>query len=90
MAEQKKAVATKAAPSKGTKFLDWCKALPGKIAKPFKDMANEMKRVTWPTKRKLIIYSVIVLVFMVCMGIVIGLFDLGGSALIRVLGNINA
>ena len=51
-------------------------------------MYYELKRVTWPTKRKLIVYSVIVLVFMLLMGIVIGLFDLGASALVRALGSV--
>lgn len=68
-----------------TKFLNWCKALPKRIATPFKNMAHELKLVTWPTKRKLIIYSIAVLVFMLFMMIVIGLFDLGSSTLVRAL-----
>ena len=89
MAEEKKvdqAVAKKDAAqtetSKVNKFVSWCKKLPARIAKPFKNMWNELKRVTWPTKRKLIVYSVAVLAVMVLMGIVIGLFDMGASALV--------
>lgn len=89
MAEEKKvAVAKKADPSKMDKFVSWCKALPAKIAKPFKNMWYELKKVTWPSKHKWLVSSLIVLVFMFCMAIVIGLFDLGSSTLIRVLGNI--
>ncbi|MBR2287175.1 MAG: preprotein translocase subunit SecE [Clostridia bacterium] len=87
MAEEKK-VAAKAQPTKWQKFVAGVKRLPQTIAKPFKEMYYELKRVTWPTKRKLIVYSIIVLVFMLFMGIVIGLFDLGASALVKALGNI--
>ena len=92
MAEEKKATVKKAADqeaSKGSKFINWCKKLPQRIAKPFRNMWNEVtKRVTWPTKRKLIIYSCVVLVFMLCMGIIIGAIDLGASALVRALGGV--
>ena len=56
-----------------------------RISKPFKNMFYELKKVTWPSKQKLIAYSVIVLVFMLFMGIVIGLLDMGASALIKLL-----
>lgn len=92
MAEENKAVAAqekktpaKQANSKGNKFLNWCKRLPSRIATPFKNMWYELKKVTWPTKRKLWVYSVVVLVFMLFMSIVIGLLDMGASALIRLL-----
>ncbi len=87
MSEAKKETKKEAvqAESKGGKFINWLKNLPQNIAKPFRNMWNELKRVTWPSKRKLIIYSCVVLVFMLFMGIVIGLFDLGASALVRVV-----
>ena len=92
MAEEKKAVAeqekkapAKQAGTKGNKFVAWCKRLPSRIATPFKNMWYELKKVTWPTKRKLWVYSLVVLVFMLFMSIVIGLLDMGASALIRLL-----
>ena len=85
MAEENKAVAKKAEPSKMQKFLNWWKRLPGRIAKPFKNMYYELKKVTWPSKRKLIVCSVTVLVFMLFMGVVIGLLDMGASALVKLL-----
>ena len=85
MAEENKAVAKKAEPSKMQKFLNWWKRLPGRIAKPFKNMFYELKKVTWPSKRKLIVCSVTVLVFMLFMGVVIGLLDMGASALVKLL-----
>ena len=71
--------------SKLSKILNWFKNLPKRIAKPFRNMYYELKKVTWPSKEKLITYSIIVLVFMLFMGIVIGLLDTGASALVRKL-----
>ena len=92
MAEEKKEVATQEAkapaqkaPSKMDKFVSWCKRLPSRIAKPFKNMWYELKKVTWPSKRKLFVCSVTVLVFMLFMGVVIGLLDMGASALVKLL-----
>jgi len=81
MADEKK---TEKKPSDKS-FLDKVKGFFLSIPKPFKRMYNELKLVTWPTKRKLIIYSAVVLVFMLFMMVVIGLFDLGSSALIRLI-----
>ena len=94
MAEEKKAVAE--APKKEVKddskkkngFLAKCQQLPAKIGKAFKNMYYELKKVTWPSKRKWLVYSGVVLVFMLCMAIVIGLFDMGASALVRWLGTL--
>ena len=75
----------KSGESRLSKILNWFKTLPTRISKPFKNMYYELKKVTWPSKEKLIAYSVIVLVFMLFMGIVIGLLDMGASALVRML-----
>ena len=71
--------------SKVSKILAWFKNLPQRISKPFKNMFFELKKVTWPSKQKLIAYSIIVLVFMLFMGVVIGLLDMGASALVKLL-----
>ena len=71
--------------SKLSKIISWFKNLPKRISKPFKNMYYELKKVTWPSKEKLIAYSVIVLVFMLFMGVVIGLLDMAASALVRLL-----
>ena len=75
----------KSGESRLSKILNWFKTLPARISKPFKNMYYELKKVTWPSKEKLIAYSIIVLVFMLFMGIVIGLLDMGASALVRML-----
>ena len=91
MSETKKAVESaekavrKTGESKLGKFFSWLAKLPKRIAKPFKNMYYELKKVSWPSKEKLIAYSIIVLVFMLFMGIVIGVLDLGASALVSKL-----
>ena len=84
-AEKTEKAVKKSGESKLSKILNWFKTLPKRISKPFKNMYYELKKVTWPSKEKLIAYSVIVLVFMLFMGIVIGLLDMGASALVRML-----
>ena len=84
-AENTEKAVKKTGESKLSKILSWFKNLPQRIAKPFKNMYYELKKVTWPSKEKLIAYSIIVLVFMLFMGVVIGLLDMGASALIRML-----
>ena len=63
----------------------WFKALPKKIGKSFKDMWSELKKVTWPSKQELINYSLVVFAFMIVMAIIIGLFDAGSGALVRLI-----
>ena len=84
-AEKTEKAVKKAESGKLSKILAWFKNLPQKIAKPFKNMYYELKKVTWPSKHKLITYSIIVLLFMLFMGVVIGLLDMGASALIKML-----
>jgi len=55
------------------------------IAKAFKNMFFELKKVTWPTKNEVINYCVVVFVFMIAMGVLIGLFDLGAGALVDLI-----
>lgn len=86
MADEKKTV--KENPGKGSKFVAFFKNLPQNIATPFKNMWHELKKVTWPTKQDLIKYSCIVLLFMVFMGIVIGLLDLGSSRLVTAISSL--
>ena len=71
--------------SRLSKILNWFKNLPKRIAKPFRNMYYELKKVTWPSKEKLIAYSIIVLVFMLFMGVVIGLLDMGATTLVKML-----
>ena len=84
MAEEKKTPA-KVEESKLTKVLNWFKTLPARIAKPFKNMVAELKKVTWPSREKLLNYTAIVVLFMVFMIVVIGLIDLGATQLVKLI-----
>ena len=84
-AEKTEKAVTKSGEGKLSKIIEWFKTLPKRISKPFKNMFYELKKVTWPSKKKLINYSVIVLLFMLFMGIVIGLLDAGATTLINLL-----
>ncbi|MHC1786700.1 MAG: preprotein translocase subunit SecE [Christensenellales bacterium] len=87
---EKKKVPSKAAgadkkPNFLQKVLDFFVKLPKRVAQPFKNMWRELKKVTWPTRKDLLNYTLIVLAFMAFMGAVIGLLDLGSSKLIALL-----
>ena len=82
MADESKNVQKKAKDNFFTRFCNWWVRLFQRIVTAFKNMWYELKKVTWPTKRKWYIYSVIVLVFIVCMSLVIGLLDMGASGLV--------
>ena len=84
-AEKTEKAVKKSGESKLSKILSWFKNLPKRIAKPFRNMYYELKKVTWPSKEKLIAYSIIVLVFMLFMGVVIGLLDMGATTLVKML-----
>lgn len=68
-----------------TKLINFFKKLPGAIARPFKNMWHELRKVTWPSRSDVVKYSLIVLAFLVFMGAVIGLLDLGSTTLVKVI-----
>ena len=84
-AEKTEKAVKKSGESKLSKIISWFAKLPARIAKPFRNMYYELKKVTWPSKEKLIAYSIIVLVFMLFMGVVIGLLDMGATTLVKML-----
>ena len=59
-----------------------------RIGRFFKNMWHELKKVTWPTGMELAKYSLVVFVFMVIMGVIIGLMDFGSGALIDLIVNL--
>ena len=52
---------------------------------PFKNMVSELKKVSWPNRKDLTNYSIVVISFMLLMAVLIGLLDLGTSTLLRSL-----
>lgn len=55
------------------------------VGRFFLNMKHELKKVTWPTKKEMINYSVVVFVFMIIMTIVIGVFDFAASWLVDLI-----
>ena len=55
------------------------------IGRSFKNMFHELKKVSWPSKKELLNYSVVVFIFMIIMGIIIGVIDLGAGALVDLI-----
>ena len=62
----------------------------GKVKKYFKDLKSEFKKVIWPSKKKLINNTSVVLVSIVVMGIFVGLLDTGLFKLLQLIVNIGA
>ena len=45
------------------------------ITQFLRDTKSEMKQVKWPSRRRLIIYTVVVIIFSLGLGYVLGAFD---------------
>ena len=50
-----------------------------------KSTKHELKKVTWPTKKEMVNYSLVVFAFMIVMTILIGLFDFAAGALVDLI-----
>ena len=82
---EKKAAAKNAKPNIFVRFGKGCVKLVKKIGNAFKNMWRELRKVTWPSREKLVNYSTIVVLFIVFMMVVIGLLDLGASQLVNLI-----
>jgi preprotein translocase subunit SecE len=59
----------------------------GRIALFFRQTVAELRKVIWPTRKELISYTWIVLVFVVTMGIIIGILDFAfAKGVLKVFG----
>jgi preprotein translocase subunit SecE len=56
-----------------------------KIARFFKDVVVELKKVTWPSRKNLISYTIAVIVFVVIMMAIIYGIDSGAAAAIKAI-----
>ena len=68
-----------------SRAVDFCKALPKRIAGAFKNMVAELKKVAWPSKKDLINYSIIVIGFVVVLAVIVGLLDTASSFVVKQL-----
>ncbi len=86
---EKKAVVKKKTEQKKANVLtrvgNWFTRVFKGIVAAFKNMWRELRKVTWPTREKLVSYSGIVVLFIVFMMIVIGLLDTGASQLVNLI-----
>ena len=68
-----------------TRAKNWIVALPGRIANAFKNMAAELKKVAWPSRKDLVNYSIVVIAFVVALAVIVGLLDTASSFLVKQL-----
>ena len=88
MAEEKK---TNAAPAKAVTAVKKDDTKPGffkRVAKWFREMKSELKKVVWPTGKQLFNNTLISVVVMVASAIVLWGFDMLASGLVHALINI--
>ena len=88
MAEEKK---TNAAPAKAVTAVKKDDAKPGffkRVAKWFREMKSELKKVVWPTGKQLFNNTLISVIVMVASAIVLWGFDMLASGLVHALINI--
>ena len=88
MAEEKK---VNAAPAKAVTAVKKDDSKPGffkRVAKWFREMKSELKKVVWPTGKQLLNNTVVSVVVMVASAIVLWGFDMLASGLVHALINI--
>ena len=64
---------------------DFVVSLPGRVANAFKNMVAELKKVSWPSKKDLVNYSLVVIGFVVVLAVIVGLLDTASSSLVKLL-----
>ncbi len=74
-----------APPKRKINWKQFFKSLPGRIAKFFRDVVHELKRVTWPTRKALLTYTLVVIVTLIFFAAVLGLFDFAFIRLVEFL-----
>ena len=88
MAEEKK---TNAAPAKAVTAVKKEETKLGffkRVAKWFREMKSELKKVIWPTGKQLFNNTLISVIVMVASAIVLWVFDMGASGLVHALINL--
>ncbi|MBN1298421.1 MAG: preprotein translocase subunit SecE [Actinobacteria bacterium] len=86
LAKERKLPAQK--PREKFNFRTFIKKLPGKIGKFFRDVVHELKKVTWPSRKALFTYTVVVLVTIIIFGVLLGVYDYIFLFLVKLLARI--
>ncbi|MBR2283088.1 MAG: preprotein translocase subunit SecE [Ruminococcus sp.] len=84
-AEEKARKAAEKAAKKAEKEAAAKKKEPNKVAKWFKDLRIEFKKVVWPSKETVITNTSVVLAVVVASAVLVGLLDEGFLALMRLI-----
>ena len=77
-----------AQPRKKINWKQFIKKLPSGIAKFYRNVIHELKRVTWPTRKALLNYTIVVIVTIIIFAIILGVFDLGFLRLVELMTKI--
>ena len=64
---------------------DFVVVLPTTVKNAFKNMVSELKKVSWPSKKDLVNYSLVVIGFVVVLAVIVGLLDTASSSLVKLL-----
>ena len=64
---------------------NWFKRTWGKVAKYFRELKSELKKVVWPTPKQLLKNTLVVVICVLFVGVFIWLFDLVAKVLIEAL-----
>lgn len=56
-----------------------------KIAKWFREMKSELKKVSWPSPRQILNNTIVALTVMILVGVIVWLLDLGADKLTELL-----
>ncbi len=78
-------------PSQQKKKINWkqfIKKIPFRVAKFFKDVVHELKRVTWPTRKALLTYTIVVIITIIIFAVILGAFDFGFIQLLDLIAEI--
>ena len=59
------------------RFGRWFSSRPGAIALYWRQVINELRKVIWPTRKELITYTTVVVVFVSVMTTIVSLLDIG-------------
>jgi preprotein translocase subunit SecE len=62
-------------------------AVPARVMRFLREVVSELRKVIWPTRRELVVYTAVVLVFVSFMVAFVALLDMGlGRAVLTVFG----
>jgi preprotein translocase subunit SecE len=84
---QRSAATGKDHPTRARGATETKEAAPARLIRFLKEVISELRKVIWPSRRELVVYTAVVLVFVSFMVAVVALLDMGlGKAVLTVFG----